>query len=77
MLLGRGPAVNGARAVLLLGAQAVDAEEARGLERVWLAFEGGDEAQVALARAEWKAVTAAGLEAQYWTDAAGRWEKKA
>ena len=77
VLLGAGAPSNGAQAVLLLGAQAVDPAEAGGLERTWLVFDGGDEAQLAEARRQWKAVTAAGLAAQYWNDASGRWEKKA
>jgi DNA polymerase-3 subunit chi len=77
VLLGAGAVVNGAQAVFLMGAQAVDVAEAAGMQRVWLAFEGGDDAQVQAARVQWKAVTAAGLEAQYWNDESGRWEKKA
>lgn len=77
VLLGQGAVVNGARAVLLLGTQAVDPAEAAAMERVWLLFEDADPAQVAAARGQWKAVTAAGLPAQYWADASGRWEKKA
>ena len=77
VLLGSGAPVNGAQAVFLMGAQAVDVAEAARLERVWLAFEGGDERQVQAARMQWKAVTAAGLAAQYWNDESGRWEKKA
>lgn len=77
VLLGAGAAVNGAQAVLLMGPQEVAAEEARALERLWLAFDGANEAQVQAARVQWKAVTAAGLAAQYWNDESGRWEKKA
>ncbi|MBK6468678.1 MAG: DNA polymerase III subunit chi [Rhodobacter sp.] len=77
VLLGQGAAVNGARAVMLLGALKVDPQEAQAMERVWLLFEDGDETQVEAARTEWKAVTTAGLAAQYWNDASGRWEKKA
>ncbi len=77
VLLGQGPALNAARAVLLLGAQAVDLAEAQAIERVWLVFDGGDEAAVTTARGQWKAVTTAGLAAQYWNDGSGRWEKKA
>jgi DNA polymerase-3 subunit chi len=47
------------------------------MERVWLLFDAGDEGQLQAARAEWKAVTTAGLAAQYWNDESGRWEKKA
>ena len=74
LLLGAGPAVNGAQAVLLLGPQPVDPAEVARLERLWLIF---DEDQIQPARAQWKAVTTAGLAAQYWSDASGRWEMKA
>ncbi len=77
VLLGQGPAVNGAQGVFLLGAMAVDPVEAAQMERVWLLFDGADEDQVSKARVQWKAVVAAGLPAQYWNDASGRWEKKA
>lgn len=76
VLLGQGAAANGAQAVCLLGAMAVDLAEARGMERTWLLFEGGDQAQLAQARAQWKAVTEAGLTAQYHSDESGRWEMK-
>lgn len=77
VLLGSGAVTNGAQAVLLLGAQPIDTAEAQTLERVWLVFDGSDEDQVALARRQWKAAVTAGLPAQYWNDASGRWEKKA
>lgn len=45
-------------------------------ERVVLIFDGTDEAQLAAARAQWKAVTAAGLEGQYWKqDDEGKWKR--
>ncbi len=77
LLLGQGAAVNGARALMLLAGVSVDPEEARRMERVWLLFEAADAAQVAAARAEWRAVTAAGLAAEYWSDEGGRWARKA
>lgn len=77
ILLGQGPAVNGAQGVFFLGAMTIDMNEAAGMERVWLLFDGSDEAQVSAARIQWNAVVTAGLPAQYWNDASGRWEKKA
>ncbi len=77
LLLGQGAAVNGARAVMLLSGVAVDPAEARAMERIWLLFEAGDAAQVTAARAEWRAVTAAGLVAEYWSDETGKWQMKA
>lgn len=77
LLLGQGAAVNGAQAVMLLAGMPVDPAEAQAMDRIWLLFEAADPAQVQIARAEWKAVTAAGLQAEYWSDAAGKWELKA
>lgn len=77
LLLGQGAAVNGANALMLIGAMPVDLDEAGRLDRVWLLFEDADPTQVAAARDQWKAVTSAGLPAQYWNDADGRWQKKA
>ncbi len=48
-------------------------EEALALERVLVLFEGADPAQLANARGQWKALTAAGIEAEYWMREGGRW----
>ena len=77
VLIGRGPIANGARGLFLIDGAATTPDEARPLERVWLLFDGGDGAQLADARAKWKALTEAGLAAQYWSEESGRWEKKA
>lgn len=77
VLLGQGPAVNGARGLMLLDGAEASLEEARGMERVWVIFDGDDPAQLARARAFWKQATGAGLAAQYWSEDGGRWEKKA
>lgn len=77
VLLGRGGAVNGAKVLALVdGAEASDAEIAA-MERVWVLFDGNDEARLQAARAQWKAMTGAGHAAQYWSEETGRWEKKA
>ncbi len=76
VLLGQGAAANDPKAVMLLAGVPVDAAEAGAMERVWLLFEGADERQMQAARAEWKAVVASGLVAEYWSDASGRWEMK-
>jgi DNA polymerase III subunit chi len=51
-------------------------EEAAGLERVWVLFDGYDEAALQGARGLWTRLTSAGLAAQYWSEESGRWEKK-
>lgn len=52
-------------------------DEIAGLERVCILFDGHDGEAVARAREQWRAVTGAGCAAQYWSEAGGRWEKKA
>lgn len=49
-----------------------------GYERIVCLFDGNDAEALARARAQWKAVKAAGLAATYWQqNDGGRWEKKA
>jgi DNA polymerase-3 subunit chi len=55
----------------------VDPAEVAGLERVWILFDGQDESAVAHARVQWKAMAAAGVPAEYWSQDGGGWEKKA
>lgn len=77
VLLGVGPVANAAQGVFLIDGADVSFDEARGLERVWLLFDGGDPAAVQAARVKWKALTGAGIAAQYWSEETGRWQKKA
>lgn len=77
VLIGTGEISNEAKGLFLLDGAGVTAEEAKGLERVWLLFDGSDGGQLAAARAKWKALTEAGVAAQYWSEEGGRWEKKA
>jgi DNA polymerase-3 subunit chi len=77
VLLGLGAPVNGAKVLALVdGAGATDAEVAA-MERVWVLFDGNDTDRLQAARGQWKAMTAAGHAAQYWSEESGRWEKKA
>jgi DNA polymerase-3 subunit chi len=77
VLLGLGPAMNGARVLALIDGAGADDAEIAAMERVWVLFDGHDPARTDAARTRWKAVTAAGHAAQYWTEASGRWEKQA
>jgi len=75
VLLGQGAAVNGAQGVVLLdGAEPLPGEEA--LERLWVLFDGGDEATVQAARGLWSRITGLGMAAQYWSEDSGRWVMK-
>jgi DNA polymerase-3 subunit chi len=77
VLLGTGAIANAASCLMLVDGADVAADEARPLERVWLLFDGNDTEATARARGHWKALTAEGLAAQYWSEESGRWEKKA
>jgi DNA polymerase III subunit chi len=70
-------APNGAQAVMAVDRAPVTPQEVAGLERLWLLFDGSDEAAVAQARSDWKAMVAAGVTAEYWSDDSGKWTKKA
>jgi DNA polymerase-3 subunit chi len=81
VLIGKGSAVNAAHGVILTGGAVADADEAKGLERLWVLFDGADEAAVQGARALWRQLTGAGVDAEYWSEDSGKWvrtaEKKA
>ncbi|NEX45127.1 DNA polymerase III subunit chi [Pseudotabrizicola algicola] len=77
LLLGTGPATNGAQGLLLIDGAGTDPAEAQAMERVWILFEAANPDRLAGARKQWKDLTAAGLPAQYWSEETGRWEKKA
>ena len=77
VLLGTGGIGNGARGLVLVDGADTSPDEALALERVWAIFDGSDDAAVAQARGLWTKLTNAGMAAQYWSEDAGKWEKKA
>ncbi|MEO8115022.1 MAG: DNA polymerase III subunit chi [Phenylobacterium sp.] len=54
-----------------------DPGEMAGYTRCVVLFDGADEAQLAVARAQWSAVKAKGLAASYWKQQGRGWEKQA
>ncbi len=70
-------AANNPTAVLAIDGAEVTPEEVAPLERVSILFDGNDDAALARAREQWKALTEAGCVAQYWSQESGHWEKKA
>ena len=68
---------NGAVCLMTVDGASVAPDEVKALERVCVLFDGNDEAAVQVARDQWKALTGAGCQAQYWSEASGRWEKMA
>lgn len=77
VLLTVSPAPAGRDAIMTIDGAGVDPAEVGATQRVWILFDGRDERAVGRARAQWKALTAAGAPAQYWSEETGRWEKKA
>ena len=66
---------NGANVLFLVdGAEPGDLG---GYARCVVLFDGGDEAQLAVARAQWSAVKASGAAVSYWKQQARGWEKQA
>jgi DNA polymerase III subunit chi len=76
VLLGCGPIANAAQGLMLVDGAEAELAEVRGLERVWVIFDGNDSAAVEGARGLWRRITGAGIAAQYWAEDGGRWEKR-
>ncbi|MEL7011965.1 MAG: DNA polymerase III subunit chi [Pseudomonadota bacterium] len=70
-------AANEPNCVMTVDGAEITAAEVTSLERVCVLFDGNDDAAVQTARGQWKSLTDAGCSAQYWSEASGRWEKKA
>jgi DNA polymerase-3 subunit chi len=66
---------NGADALFLV--DGAEPGELAGYVRCVVLFDGADEAQLAVARAQWSVVKAKGLTASYWKQQARGWEKQA
>ena len=77
ILLTDGAITNGATCVMAVGSADVTIAEAEAADRVCVLFDGADPAALDHARGQWRAITEAGLAAQYWADEGGRWQKKA
>lgn len=78
VLLGKGGEnLNAASCLMAVQAADVSAADAAAMERVCILFDGQDEDELAHARAQWKALKAEGVQAQYWAEDDGRWVKKA
>ncbi len=54
----------------------VSGEECQRFQRACIIFDGGDGAATARARDQWRALTGAGVTAEYWSEESGRWERK-
>lgn len=77
VLLTTGEAGNAATCVMAIDGAEITAGEVAGLERACILFDGNDPAAVEAARNQWRALTGAGVAAQYWSQESGSWAKKA
>ena len=77
VLLTTGAATNGATCVMSVDGADVAPDEIAALARVCILFDGADESAVEHARGQWRAVSEAGLAAEYWAEEGGFWVKKA
>ncbi|MFN3952993.1 MAG: DNA polymerase III subunit chi [Pararhodobacter sp.] len=68
---------NRPRCLIALDAAPVAADEAQTLERLCIVFDGLDAEAVQAARGQWRALTGAGVAAEYWSRASGRWRCEA
>ena len=66
---------NGADALFLV--DGAEPGELSGYARCVVLFDGADDAQLAVARAQWSAVKATGVPVSYWKQQARGWEKQA
>ena len=62
-------------AVMAVAGAMVTPEDCAGRQRLWILFDGTDETALALARRQWKTLTDAGIEGQYWSEAEGPWKR--
>lgn len=69
-----GKAPNGAQALMGVDAAPIAPDEVAAYERVMIVFD--DKHQLAPARAQWKALVAAGCVARYWHEQDGGWKEK-
>ncbi len=78
VLLTTGPeAPNRAQCLMAVDGAEVSAADCETVERACILFDGNDPKAVERARGQWRALTGAGIAAQYWREEGGRWQKKA
>lgn len=63
--------------IVTLDGADLSADDCNTAQRVCVVFDGNDPDAVSRAREQWRALVAAGVAAEYWSEAGGRWEKKA
>lgn len=69
-------AANRADCLILVHGAEVLPEECAPLERTLILFDGNNGAALDHARSQWRLLTKAGVAAEYWSEASGKWERK-
>lgn len=69
-------ATNGATCLIAVRGAEVTPDECQPLERTLILFDGNDPQALDHARAQWRLLTKAGVTAEYWSEASGKWERK-
>ena len=69
-------AANRPACLMALDGSEVAPAECEALSRACIIFDGGDAGATARARDQWRALTGAGVAAEYWSEESGRWERK-
>ncbi|SMO57254.1 DNA polymerase III subunit chi [Paracoccus laeviglucosivorans] len=67
---------NQPRCLIAVDGAEVQGAECAALERACIVFDGNDPDALDRARAQWRTLKAAGVTAEYWSEADGRWERK-
>lgn len=70
------PAANDPSCLMALDSAPVAPDRAQAVQRTCILFDGGDAQALERARAQWRELTAAGVEAEYWSEESGKWERK-
>jgi len=68
---------NDARCIMCVDGAEISPEDIAAADRVCILFDGHDGAALEHARGQWKSLTAAGTQAQYWSEESGKWQMKA
>ncbi|PAU96635.1 DNA polymerase III subunit chi [Paracoccus salipaludis] len=71
-----GQTAAGADCLIAIDGAEVGPAECTAAQRVCIVFDGNDEGALNVARGQWKTLTGAGVPAEYWSEAGGRWERK-
>ncbi|SEL31637.1 DNA polymerase III subunit chi [Pacificibacter marinus] len=77
VLLTTGMGGNDATCIMCVGGADVTPDQISAADRVCILFDGHDSAGLEHARGQWKSLTDAGTEAQYWSEESGKWQMKA